>query len=226
MLKDKKKTDQDSFHKTVQKPSSAGKRKKVRKDMPIDQLLLWVYQTQCAAAIIGRGVGMYGPEKDADNILYKNISGDGVYAIQRNAMLGVRVDHSGWASADIHPDAELVHDLIVGRGFTPLERGLLISYGESGVVPDWLPGVRPMVVGKFRANGKPVMVYDDSKKRKPVACVLEVVNSVEHIEYCRAVYARWYEAMEKLCGMLWSADVVVTSFNVEKPSMKKEPWRS
>lgn len=224
MLKTNNKKRKDSFEKTVLRPSCRPKQKSFREDISIERFLMWAYQNQCAAQIVGRGVGLFDAEKDADGIQYKNIAGDGTHSIHRDGTLGARIDNSRFSGGDIHPDAELVHDLIMGRNYKAADRGLLIHYGQTGIVPDWLPGAKPRLKPKLRANGKPLMFYRDSARTKPVGCFLEIENAPEHIEYCRSVYLYWYEMLEKLCEDLWAADVAVTSFNILKPSVKKMPW--
>lgn len=200
------------------------KDRKYRIDIPVEKLVLWTYQTQSALEIIGRGVGMFNAEKDADGIFYKGISGDGCYIVKRNAELGTEIDCSGYAAAHIHPDAELVHDTIMSKALSYDQKGMMISYGKTGIHPDPLLGVRPSIRGRFRPNGKPIIVYEDARKRKPLFCEVEIINSPEHIEYCRALYTFWYNCLETLCDRLWELDDLMTSYNVKKPTMDEKPW--
>lgn len=196
--------------------------KKYRHDMTVDDLLIWTYQRQRADLIVERGVGLLPHEKDADGIFYKNISGDGAYQVQRNAELGTRIDCFGFPSAEIHPDAELVHELIKTKFFTHLDRGLLIDFGKTGLVPDWLPGAKPEIRPAYKKNGKLKMIYGDRKH--PIACEIEIVMSQDHIDFKRRIYTQWWDALDKLRAQLWEKDTLVTSFNVQGPSAARTPW--
>lgn len=200
------------------------KQKKYRHDITVENLVIWTYQRQKADLIVERGVGLLPQEKGADGIFYKNISGDGTYQVQRNAELGTRIDCFGFPSAEIHPDAELVHELIKARIFTHLERGLLIDFGKTGLVPDWLPGAKPEVRPVYRKNGKPKMIYADRDRTKPIACEIQIVMSQDHIDFKRRIYEQWWAALDKLCTELWKGDKQVTSYNVQPPALARTPW--
>lgn len=199
-------------------------KKKHRHDITVDNLVIWTYQRQKADLIVERGVGLLPHEKDADGIFYKNISGDGTYQVHRNAELGTRIDCFGFPSAEIHPDAELVHELIKAKSFTHLERGLLIDYGKTALVPDCLIGAKPEIRPVFRKNGKPKMIYADRDRTKPIACEIEIVMSQDHIEFKRRIYGQWWDALDKLCNELWKRDTLVTSYNVQGLAIARDPW--
>jgi hypothetical protein len=199
-------------------------KKKHRHDIRIEELLLWTYQRQKADLVIERGVGLFPQEKDADGIFYRMISGDGTYQIHRNYELGIKLEGCGFPTCEIHPDAETVHELIKTKSFTHLERGLLIEFGKTGLMPDWMPGAKPQIRPAVKKNGKLKMIYRDRENTKPVACEIEIVLSQEHIDYMRSVYTKWWAALDKLCRMLWENDALVTSFNVLPPASAKQPW--
>jgi hypothetical protein len=201
------------------------KQKKYRHDVHVEELVIWTYQRQKADLIVERGVGLYPQEKDADGIFHKRISGDGVYQIHRNQELGVRVDCIGFPTADIHPDAETVHELIKTKAFTHLERGLLIDFGKTGLMPDWMPGAKPEVRPALKKNGKLKMIHSDRNKTKPIACEIEIVMTQDHIDFKRSIYTSWLGSLEKLCGEIWKNDLLMTSFNVLPPAAEKEPWK-
>lgn len=199
-------------------------KKKYRHDVHIEELVIWTYQRQKADLIVERGVGLYPQEKAADGIFYKMISGDGVYQVHRNQELGVRVDCIGFPTADIHPDAEMVHELIKTKTFTYLERGLLIDFGKTGLMPDWLPGAKPEIRPAYKKNGQIKMIYGGKNNHKPIACEIEIVMSQDHIDFKRRIYGEWWAALDKLCREIWKADKVMTSYNVKPPMAHKEPW--
>ncbi len=60
----------------------------------IENLLVWTYHDQLAHILIGRGVGLYETERRVDDIEWRRISGDGVAACLREALLGVQIDRS------------------------------------------------------------------------------------------------------------------------------------
>ena len=200
------------------------KQKKYRHNITVDDLVIWTYQRQRADLIVERGVGLLPHEKDADGIFYKNISGDGTYQVLRNSELGTKIDCFGFPSAEIHPDAELVHEVIKAKSFTHLERGLLLDFGKSGLIPDWLPGAKPEIRPAYRKNGKPKMIYRDRDKTKPIACEIEIVMSQDHIDFKRRIYSQWWDSLDKLRGVLWERDTLVTSFNVQGPNVARTPW--
>lgn len=200
------------------------KQKKHRHNVCVDELVIWTYEKQKADLIVERGIGLYPQEKDADGIFYKMISADGVYQIHRNQELGIKVDCSGFPTAEIHPDAETVHELIKTKAFTHLERGLLVDFGKTGLMPDWLPGAKPKIRPALKKNGKPKMIHRDRAKSKPIACEIEIIMTQEHIDFRRDVYLRWWGALDKLCREIWKNDVVMTSFNVLPPLAANEPW--
>ena len=200
------------------------KSKEHRKDVTIEELVIWTYEKQKADLIEDRGIGLMPHEKDADGIFYKLISGDGTYQIHRNWELGIKLEITGYPTAQIHPDAELVHDMIKSKRFTHLERGLLIDFGKTGLMPDWMPGAKPQIRPALKKNGKPKMIFADRHYKKPIACELEIVMSQDHIDFKRKVYTQWLDALLKLATELWQADDLVTSFNVLKPMATKAPW--
>ncbi|MCB9990696.1 MAG: hypothetical protein H6867_04880 [Rhodospirillales bacterium] len=200
------------------------KQKKHRQNVCIDELVIWTYEKQKADLIVERGIGLYPVEKDADGIFYKLISGDGTYQIHRNHELGIKLEGGGFDTAEIHPDAETVHELIKTKTFTHLERGLLIDFGKTGIMPDWLPGAKPEIRPARKKNGKLKMIYPYKKNHEPIACEIEIVMSQEHIAFRRGIYSRWWAALDKLCRELWKNDVVMTSFNVLPPMAVEEPW--
>lgn len=202
-----------------------GKQKKHRHDIHVEDLVMWTYQRQKADLIVERGVGLYPHEKDADGIFYKNISGDGTYQVLRNSELGTRIDCIGFPSAEIHPDAELVHETIKAKAFTHLERGLLIDFGKTGLVPDWLPGAKPEIRPMLRKNGQIKMIYGGKNNHKAIGCEIEIVMSQDHIDFKRRIYGQWWRALEKLCKELWEKDTLVTSYNVQAPAVAFEPWQ-
>jgi len=68
------------------------------------------------------------------------------------------------------------------------------------------------------------MLYAQSQHRKPIACLLEIINPQEHIDFKRRIYSNWWEALDKLKSTLWTNDDMITSFNVLSPMAKKAPW--
>lgn len=202
----------------------AAKQKEHRENIRIEELVIWTYEKQKADIIEDRGVGLLLCEKDADGIFYRMISGDGTYQIHRNWELGIKLEFSGWPTAQIHPDAELIHDLIKSKKFTHLERGLLIDFGKTGLMPDWLPGAKPQIRPALNRKGKPKMLYADNSRKVAIACVLDIVLSQDHIDFKRKIYNDWWAALDKLKAELWRVDDLVTSFNVMPSMAKQSPW--
>lgn len=108
----------------------------------VEDWLIWTYQKQQAHKVddrLGRAGQPMGHARCCS-----------VSRTAEAGALGAIIHGSGRSSA-LHPDAELVHEL-VQTSFGESERGLLIFFGETGMPPDWLPGAKPSF--KPVLNGK------------------------------------------------------------------------
>ena len=113
----------------------------MRQDQDIEDVLGWVYRDQLADVILDRGVGLWPAERKADGVVWCGHSADGVYAVERQARLGTRIDAAGpQGSVHIHPNAVLVHRAV--RGLGSLLADLVIQHAKSGTRSDWFPNAR------------------------------------------------------------------------------------
>lgn len=197
----------------------APKEKKHRQTVTVDEFLTWAYQVERIDTVVDRGGGLYPAERSAQGVDVRHVSGGSGYL-----PLGTKVDFSGVASGDAHPDAELVHDLICSRAFGHYQRGILFDYARTGMVPDWMPDARPTIVPRYDARGR-VVVRRDSN-RNPVYCPIDVQVSLAGIETMRVYYRDWWDAMRDLTYRLWAADANMTSFNIVALKKMREPWKS
>jgi hypothetical protein len=162
-----------------------------RKVVGVEALLHWTYQAQAADAVTRRVVAGLGP------VGYRS----GLVAVERNGLLGVRIDCAGAGnvvSGELHPDAERVHDAVCSLGAEQI--GLVISHAKGGTRPDWMPGARPRPLPVLRGNGKPIIEYDNN--RRPWRCPLRWDPDPDHVEFMRGVWTLWWDAMDTLAERL------------------------
>lgn len=186
--------------------------RKYRTAIDIQDLLRWTYQNQAADEVSRKGkAGLY-PAGYRSNLL----------AIERNGLLGTKIDCADSAAqggADMHPDAEAVHDAV--RTLKPLWIGLVIDCAKTGGEPDWMPGIAPKPEAILRDNGKPLMEYNDPGTcRQPAYCLLRYDPEPEHLAFLRSVYVAWWDAMATLVTMLQGLE----SYAVSGPNLPREPW--
>ena len=196
------------------------KKKTYRKELPLENFLMWAYQVQKVHQVVENGVGLNEAERYADGIHLPKVSS--LHTIAENARIGARCDYFGKGTLQIHPDADFVHDLIKSKTFDHLERGLLLDYAITGMHPDPLIGVQPQLVPARRPNGKIRMLYN--KRDKPVACLLKIINAPEHILFMRETYTAWHDAMLKLHKVLVEKETMLTTYTVTRPKSKAQPW--
>jgi hypothetical protein len=187
----------------------------------VADLVIWTYQDQRADLILDSGIGLFYQEKVADGLDPITVSGDGCYQVATSAILGTRIDSGGFVSGQVAPDAEAVHLAVQALGRPCV--GILIEFGRSGLIPDWMPGAKPKICAKLRPNGKPVYVYLDAlNKRQPIACLVEEVMSQEIIDFRRFVYAKWHDALCRLAVALEATPLV--RWRVAGPQARPTPW--
>lgn len=174
--------------------------------VPIEDWLVWTYQRQQAHKVEDR-IALAGSPMEYP-------SRCSVTRVAEAAALGA-VIHGGGRSAALHPDAELVHDTVMG--LPPLERGLLFGYGETGEEPDWVPaGLQ--VDRMITARGTPTWITD--RHRNPIGCEIRFVVPSATIAYRRSVYRTWWLAMQMLVILLHEAGLR----SVQAPRAAYSPW--
>lgn len=204
----------------------------------IEGLVRWTYQVQCADVIIGTGVGLYSAEAWVDGVDGRagscGYGFDSAAKVRRGALLGCLVDSSGSGRGDLHPDAEAVHDAVLGliRG----DRGaglLVLQFGIAGLRPDWREGAYPRwepCQTRQRPNGEWVAVYqyDDGFKggKRPWFCPMRMVDGPESIAYQRRVYAAWHGGLVWLVGKLGANRSCLIHHVATGPKAPEAPWEA
>ncbi len=208
MLKNIKKTGHKPSHQTLANPRNP------RRAIDVEGLLEWTYQDQAADAVARRESALAYPAGARSCLV----------AVERQGLLGVRVDCAGAAAVTgpgAHPDAEAVHEAVCR--LKPLWIGLLIDYGKSGVAPDWMPGATPRPEPILRSNGKPVVEYYDRPAcRRPAYCPLRYNPEPEHLAFAREIYSEWWGAMAALSAELTD----LQGHTVSGIRARRRPWLS
>ena len=174
--------------------------------VPIEDWLVWTYQRQQAHKVEDRIALAGSPMGHASRC--------SVTRVAEAAALGA-VIHGGGRSAALHPDAELVHDTVMG--LPPLERGLLFGYGETGEEPNWV-SAGLQIDRMITARGTPTHVVDE--RRRPIACHFRYVVPAPVITHRRSIYRTWWLAMHMLVILLHEAGLR----SVQAPRAAYSPW--
>lgn len=176
-------------------------------------LLIWTYQRQKADVMSGRGLWTPEVRASADLEPSQGWSGCGCAQLEAVAALGVRIEPGGWQRPALHPDAELVHDLVVELSRTDwVGATLLRRHGRQGDMPDW--GAGPQVLEPVR-DGRDRIVQDrydevvtirDAAGRERVVpvpyCPVQRFPSDEWLDMIRGEYRHWFAALRRLAAML------------------------
>ncbi len=193
----------------------------MKKQIAIDQFILWIYQDQKADIVINHGVGLFPAEMVADGLTPIAVSGDGCYQVEQNALLGTCVDYSGKGTAKLHPDAELAYDLLRSKSVSRLTYGVLHDYGKSGKEPDWLEGGKAAMVPSLSKNGKLKYIMDQNRRKR--GCAVEPAMTSEYLDFKRNCYRIWWDALEEYRKVLITRNLMV-DHELLPPSVEREPW--
>lgn len=183
---------------------------KEKKD--IEWLLHWAFSTQFVEQAAG-DLKQLGPS-----------SGPGGF--ESLALLGVRVDCSSSAEKMLgvccHDDAAMIYDTVM-RIDSPEAKGLLILHARANTRPDWIPAGVGKLVPVLDRNGKPRRMYrNPEKSRGDLGPMMEWQgNSVDMVEYHRAMWSAWHEGM---CVLVDAVNADMTSFIATPPKAQAAPW--
>lgn len=170
------------------------------RDCDIEELLWWVYQRQCAHVL---------PDFKPSRALAIKPGPD-------LSVLGTRVQGGAQMSADVHPDAEAMHEKV--KKLPDLQRGLVIHHALAGTRPDWADAEVVTVGPVLKANGKPTVVLDVG--RRPVYCAVYLSDpGFELRTFARKMYETWHGALTYL-----QEGLSLSSFTPKPPEAKKTPW--
>ncbi|MDB5358864.1 MAG: hypothetical protein JWO51_161 [Rhodospirillales bacterium] len=100
------------------------------------QALVWAYRRQCVDVMASRS--LLDMERAIDGDVRGGQSGDGVATLMGRGRLGCTIDgcsgFDGVAVAPCHPDAELLHDLVMA--LSGQSSALIIEYARKGEQPE------------------------------------------------------------------------------------------
>lgn len=214
-----------------------------RETITLVALLVWTYQRQKADAMSGKG--LWGPEQQADDAGSKlaelaprrQWSGCGCAQLAAVAALGARIENGGWQRPALHPDAELVHDLVVEMSRDDWAGAMLLRrYGAQGGAPDWSEGRQEFEPERDARDRVIQDRYDevalviDSRGREravPVLyCPVRLYPDDSWVAMTRGEYRIWHTALARLARAL--ADPPegrgLTRFQVTDLGAAAEPW--
>ncbi len=201
----------------------------MKKDISMAALIQWVYGAQKAHTVIDQGRGLLPDERRADGRAVREVSGCGVARCMDNGVLGVEIDYYGPDMGSLHVDADEVHSMVRMaqdiRMFDYIQVGQIIHYGQTGIVPDWMPGAVPSIRPVVGRKGRVKMLYADPKRQRGAyACEVEIVLTPQQIEMARDVYAKFVDAMEKLKLFYQDNPLKLNSFQVVELGLERVPW--
>lgn len=193
-----------------------------KRDIDIEDLLVWAYRDQCVDKAIG----------DSPRL------GSGFDSTVRLAF--AEIDAGRFDGNDCHPDADAVHFGV--QGLSRVQRALVIGNAKNASRPDCMQGARLVMAALVTASGNPRRLYDSSRHciGHAVAPALEQADGAlfyapkdarrpapqwfaDVVALHRAQYAAWWEALSSLALFLegghWLAD-----FHVTGPAAPSAPW--
>lgn len=191
--------------------STLAKSRNPREVIDILSLLRWAYQDEAADAVASRAAGV-------SSAAVRSTLG----AVERQGVLGARVDCSRVIFVDMPADAEAVHEAVLSLRPHRLI-GMVIDFAKTGAAPDWMEGAKPKPLPIRRANGKPYVEYFDAEKRKPAYCLLRYEPDPDHVDFVREVYVAWWDAVASLVPKLGGLERYVVT-GMEQST--REPWKS
>lgn len=191
-----------------------------KRALPIEDLLEWVYRVQRADLVLGRA-----DNRERNWLAGAGISADGCAIVERQGVLGTRVDGGGYAAADLHPDAEAIHAqigvLLARRALTPVQVGLLLECGKTGGVPEWGLAEPPKpgrVEDKVARNG--VLVLGGAAGR---FCPLRWEPPLYLGDDLREIYRTWFNALIIIYEVLSDGGGLIDYLPLV-PAVSGTPW--
>ena len=190
----------------------------VRESITLVALLVWTYQRQKAEAMSGKG--LWGPEQqiegqgsDGLREAPRQWSGCGCAQLAAVAALGARIELGGWQRPALHPDAELVHDLVVEMSKTDWAGALLLRrYGFQGGAPEWSEGRQEFEPERDARDrviqdryDEVALVIDTRGRERAVPvlyCPVRKYPDNSWIDMTRGEYRVWHSALARLARAL------------------------
>ena len=178
----------------------------------IEALVSWAYRVQCVdrmAGLMDVAWGEAGPS-------FRSAT----HAMLDFAALGVRVDSSpGFVvamGATAQDDALVIHAAVLRL---PSEAfALVVAHAKGGSRPPWHGIEAEALVADTDRKGRVRMLRDNCR---PVACLLRHRVDPDLVEFSRAQYVVWWEALVVLAGELAGR---LEGSHPLAPSAPREPW--
>jgi len=196
-----------------------------KRTIDIERFCRWAYHDQRAEETIEQW-------EEWEPRLLGSFNSDAMMA--NYTVLGVRISGGGlsaYRNFDLHPDAELLHDRVMGLG---RDASILIRVcAKADLRPDWRPGAEPRwepCTTWQRTNGEqmPMYEYDAGYRggKQPWFCPLRLVDGLESIAYHRRVYATWYGGLVSLATALAANREDLIRHSVTGPAAPAAPWNA
>lgn len=175
----------------------------------IEALVEWAYRVQCVDRVVGLVRSRTLPVMRSSTDVMVSF-----------AALGVRVDSSprfvAAMGATAQDDALVIHDAVMRL---PSEAfGLVVAHAKGGSRPPWHGLDAETLVADTDRKGRVRMMREHYR---PIACLLRHRVDPALVEFSRAQYIVWWEALsalaEELRGQLVASDPL-------PPSAAREPW--
>jgi len=178
----------------------------------IEALVEWAYRVQCIDRTVGLmsvAVGLAGPSTRSATAV-----------MVRYAELGARVDasplHVTAMGASADDDALTIHDAVLRL---PAEAmALVIAHARGGSRPSWHGLDAERLVADTDRKGKVKMLRDQCR---PVSCRLRPAIDPALVEFSRAQYGVWWEALDALAGDLAGR---LSCHEALPPMASRTPW--
>ncbi len=177
----------------------------------------WAYRIEC----IDRRAGL------AQVALGRALPGraSGTAIIAQMMALGTRVDSCSMhisalgAAAHLVDDALLVHDAVLALDSPGgVAVVLVIMHARSGTRPPWHGAEAERLVAEVDARGRLVTLREHERA---IACYVRPAVDPAIVEYTRAEYGVWWEALAALTDVLRGR---LEGYEVCGPAAEREPW--
>jgi hypothetical protein len=209
-------------------------RLRVRETTTLVALLVWTYQRQKADLMSGKGLWTSEAKAlDAEAEAPQHWSGCGCAQLAAVAALGARIEAGGWQRPTLHPDADLVHDLVVEISKTDWAGAMLLRrYARHGAMPEWSEGRQEFEPERDAKDRIVQDRYDEvalipgaqgQPRAVPVRyCPVRLYPSDAWVEMTRGEYRLWHRALQRLGEAL--AARRLTRWTIASLGAAAEPW--
>ncbi len=184
-----------------------------REATTLTALLVWTYARQKADVMSGKGLWTSERKSAAEPEPVQQWSGCGCAQLAEVHALGARIERGGWQRPAVHPDADLVHDLVVEQSKTDWAGAMLLRrYGRQGGTPEWSDGhqeFEPTYDERDRIiqdrYDEVVLVVDGKgrERAKPVLyCPVRLYPDDAWVDMTRGEYRLWHSSLKRLAASL------------------------